>query len=334
MIPQLTQFGINSLLGGADPIITWIDRNGDIWPLSGGLAPIPPLEGVNMSSIEGLMASIKMLTQQGALQDGDTWMGAVYDPAEITVDLEVFANSPSSYRDITRRLISGLDPKYPGKLNWFTPEMGDWWLPARLGKQIDATWKTSPALVGHSTMAVPLHIDQAFFQSYDSVSAPVGQSGGFASMTNLGDQDEWARYLVYGPGTVTFHDPGGPVTFGPIESGQIVLVTTKPGVRGVLDLTPNRPTTAQMSYWQTWLESIIDLATNNNVPPLLQTFESWFGIVPPQGNLYSLLNGRFSTSVPATPTKPTTWSMPISVTGGTAQTQVIGALTPHRKWPE
>lgn len=334
MIPEVTPFAIQSLLGGADPIITWIDRNDEIWPLSGGLAPIPPLEGVSMSSIEGLMASIKILTQQGAMQDGDTFMGAVYDPAEITIDMEIFAESPASYRDITRRLMAGLDPKYPGKLNWFTPELGDWWLPARLGKEVAATWKTSPATVGHSTIAVPFHIDQAFFQSYDSVSAPVGQSGGFVTLTNLGDQDVWPRYLVYGPGTFTFADPGGSVTFGPIEAGQIVLLTTKPGVRGVLDLTPNQPTTAQMSYWQTWLENIIDLATNNNVPPLLQTFESWFGIVPPQGNLYSLLNGRFSTSVPAQSTTPTTWSIPVTVTGGTAQTQVIGALTPYRKWPE
>lgn len=336
MIPEVTPFAVNSFLNQSDPIITWVDRNDNIWPLSGGLAPIPPLEGVNMSSIEGLMAALKNLTQQGALQDGDTWMGAVYDPAEITVDLEVFANSPSSYRTIVRQLMAGFDPKYPGKLNWYSPELGDWWLSARLSKAVDATWKTSPALVGHSTLAVPLHVDQAFWQSYDSVSAPVGQAGGFVTLTNLGDQDVWPRYLVYGPGTFTFNDPGGAVTFGPINAGQVVLLSTKPGYRGVLDLTPNQPTQNQLSYWQSWLENIIDLATNNNVPPLLQSFESWFGITPPQGNLYSLLSGRFSTFVPAQVegAPPTTWSIPVSVTGGSVTTQVIGALTPLRKWPE
>ena len=328
-------FQIQSLLGQADPVVTWVDRNRNIWPISGGMAPIPPMDGVAMSSIEGLMASLKLLTQQGALQDGDTFMGKVYDPAEITVDLEVFASTPNIYRTIVRQLMSGFDPQYPGELHWWSPEIGDWWVPARLSKGVDSTWKTSPAVVGHSTIAVPLHVDQSFWQTFDC-SCTVSGSGGFVTLTNRGDQDVWARHLVYGPGVVTFHDPGGNVTIGPLNSGQIVLLTSKPGYRGVLDLTPNQPTPTQLSYWQAWLQNIISLATNGNVPPLLESFESFFGITPPQGNLYSLLSGRFTTSVPAQVegSAPVTWSMPITITGGSAQTQVISAITPYRKWPE
>lgn len=165
----------------------------------------------------------------------------------------------------------------------------------------------------------------------------VTQSG-FLKLINRGDQDAWPRYLCYGPGTFTFSDGPSPaaskVVFGPLLEDQIVLVTTLPRLRGVIDLSPSQPTQT-LDQFQSIMEGLINFATNNNVPPLLQQFESLFGILPPQGVLYSLLQGRFTTPIPAKVEvlPPTLSQIAVSVVGGNAATQVVGAVTPLRRWP-
>jgi hypothetical protein len=161
-------------------------------------------------------------------------------------------------------------------------------------------------------------------------------TSGYVSLTNIGDLPAWPRYLCYGPGTFSFGN--GPnsssfITFGPLDAGQIVLVTTEPRLRSVVDLTPGQP--QDLGLFQDLLSDLISFATNNNTPPLLQRFESFFGIVPPQGNLYSLMNGRFTNPVPGTPygTPPQTQYIPVSISGANANSQIIAALTPQRRWP-
>src|ERR1700757_2276927 len=158
---------------------------------------------------------------------------------------------------------------------------------------------------------------------------------GYVSLTNIGDLPAWPRYLCYGPGTFAFGN--GPnsssfITFGPLLAGQVALVTTEPRLRSVIDLTPNQPSQSDLNIFQRLLSDLISFATNNNLPPFLQRFESWFGVVPPQGNLYSLLSGRFTNPVPGTPygTTPQTQYIPVSITGATGSSQITAALTPAR----
>ncbi|BCP41426.1 hypothetical protein MINTMi27_15190 [Mycobacterium intracellulare] len=161
---------------------------------------------------------------------------------------------------------------------------------------------------------------------------------GYVYLTNIGDQPAWPRYLCYGPGTFTFNNGPGdstPITFGPLEDGQIVLVTTTPRLRSVVDVTPNQPTQQQLNIWQRLLQELISFVTNNNVPPFLQQFESLFGITPPQGNLYTLLNGRFTNPIPATPygVTPPTEQIKVTITDGSPVSKIVAAITPMRRWP-
>lgn len=161
---------------------------------------------------------------------------------------------------------------------------------------------------------------------------------GYVSLTNIGDLPAWPRYLCYGPGTFYFgNGPGSSdyISVGPMVDGQIILVTSDPRLRSVIDLTPNQPSQSSQVQFQTLIDDLISFATNNNTPPLLQQFESFFGIVPPQGSLYSTMNGRFTNPVPGTPygQTPQTQFIPVQIVGADANSQIIAALTPMRRWP-
>lgn len=162
--------------------------------------------------------------------------------------------------------------------------------------------------------------------------------GGMLHLSNRGDQDGWPRYLCYGPGTFSFSDGPTPaantVTFGPLLEDQIALITTLPRLRGVTDLSPSQPVQV-LTTEQTLMEELISFAFNNNVPPLLQQFESLFGILPPQGNMYALLTNRFTTPIPAKSESlpPANSQIAVTVVGGNADTKIVGALTPLRRWP-
>lgn len=164
---------------------------------------------------------------------------------------------------------------------------------------------------------------------------------GFMPLTNMGDIEAWPRYLCYGPGTFTFGN--GPnsivnkVTLGPLYDGQIVLVTTDPRFRSVVDLTPTQVVTPAsfLTEVNDFIENLKSYANNYNTPPLLAQFESAFGVLPPQGNLYSSMTGRFTNPIPRSYYgQPLTTSyIPVSITNAAPNSKIIAAITPRRRWP-
>jgi hypothetical protein len=167
-----------------------------------------------------------------------------------------------------------------------------------------------------------------------------GSDSGFITITNMGDQPAWPRYLCYGPGTFIIGDAASNtlVNFGPLLAGQVALLTTLPRLQSVVDVTPSTATvSAQVPTGvQSLLQGLISFVTNNNVPPLVEQFESEFGITPPQGPLESLLTGRFTTPVPPMVEQvgPTTVQIAVQIQGGSSDSKVIAAVTPRRRWPE
>lgn len=164
----------------------------------------------------------------------------------------------------------------------------------------------------------------------------VTQSG-HLELTNFGDQEGFPDVVVYGPGTFFFGDGPGTeptIEFGPLTDGQVALIKTHPSARGVYDLTAEH-SEQDLPFFQSFIKGLFSFAFNNNVPPLMQWFESFFGIAPPQGNLYALLKGRWSKGVPPRGTKlPETSQIAVKLVNGNADSKVIAALTPMRRWPE
>lgn len=168
-------------------------------------------------------------------------------------------------------------------------------------------------------------------------NATVSQAA-FMPLTNVGDVEAWPRYLLYGPGK--FYIGNGPfqtdlVEFGPLLPGQVVLIETEPRRRSVVDVSPTAQPEQVLNPFQALIKALVTFATNNNVPPLLQEFESLFGILPPQANLYSLLNGRFTNPVPPKPagTLGVTTPIRVRIDEGNASSKIVAALTPRRRWP-
>ncbi len=170
-------------------------------------------------------------------------------------------------------------------------------------------------------------------------NATVAQSG-YLQRVNVGDQPMYDDYTLFGPGTFKIWD--GPdadsyVQFGPLLPNQIAFLRTHPGKRSVHDLTSIPPTPQQLTVFQQALEKYYTFAYGNNTPPLVQTILSKFGILPPQGQMYTLLSGRFSDKA-AIPPKPsgkdaTPYYVQVSVDGGNAGTKIIASGTPFRRYP-
>lgn len=192
------------------------------------------------------------------------------------------------------------------------------------------------------TQATPARVRK--FSSGDN--AEVTQST-FLSRKNVGDQDMWDNYICFGPGTFRFWN--GPnataneyVEFGPLLPNQIMYLRTDPRKRAVRDMTIQPATPQQQVMFEAGLFDFLSFATGNNAGPLGQIIGSIFGllggsgaVIPPQGNPYSLLKGRWSKAIPPkSPGKPAEeHHVKVEIVGGNADSQVIVSGTPQRRLP-
>jgi hypothetical protein len=161
---------------------------------------------------------------------------------------------------------------------------------------------------------------------------------GVLTRVNVGDQPMWDRYTLYGPGL--FRIGAGPgstdmVEFGPLLPGQIVQIRADPRKRGVVDLTATPPSPQELKWWQKAIKDYVSFASGNNVSPLEEEMLSKFGIKPPQGNMYSLLKGRFAEPIPPKPVAGPVreHKVLVEVVDGNADSRIVVAGTPLRRWP-
>lgn len=359
------------MTAGIVPEINFVGADGTIFYLQGGKSPsLSTADGFGLLGHEGLQAPLVLLDEQGARQDGITNLDTVFDPAIIKLTLEASGVTPQSFRRAVRIWISSWNPPNVGTLNVFTQEMGEWWMPVRQAGPIPDELAQDPSLHRRMTFTWKCRGDNAFWQGVDSTSVfPLSESdvgnvaagnpvSGHCPLTNLGTRPAWPRYLVYGPGTFTLgngavptaqgtiSNSGSPITFGPLEAGQIAVIYTEPRLRSVVDLSPSQPAQT-LTAFQTLIQTMINSSISQNpVPPALQALESVFGILPPQGPMYSLLTGRFTSLSVVSPKQdgymPQTTYIPVSITEGgatglggdaPAASCIVAACTPYRTWP-
>lgn len=171
----------------------------------------------------------------------------------------------------------------------------------------------------------------------DSTAA---EEAGYVHLTNVGDQNMWPYYILVGPGLFAIGD--GPnatqaVTYGPLQTNQMVLINTDPRKYGVTDLTsmppPGTPAINQyLSALSAAMAQYNSFLSNSHFPsPALSAFGTPF----PQGNPYSLLRGRFSRPIPAK--QPGLAAEPVSIAvaveSGSPTTAILAGGTPLRRWP-
>jgi hypothetical protein len=237
----------------------------------------------------------------------------------------------------------------------FPPRAGEWWTfvggPTfkllRSGAlafsfaPASATAYTSAAFGLYASGTVPPPNVRAVSFGSD---APADQSG-FVKFVNWGDQPMPPRFTCVGPGT--FYLGNGPsatefVKFGPLLDGQQAQILTDARKRGVTDLTAGgvgTPSQQDQNIFAAGLADLLGFA--NLLGGLLQSLTGILGggstALPPQGSLYSLLQGRFSKDayIPAKPVagQPVGCHVPVRIEGGTSSSQIIAAGTPLRRLP-
>lgn len=344
------------LVDAIDPLVMVTSPDGlSKFTILGGPMPFPGVPGqdgvICTEWPTGLDADeqFKHLDQAGANQDGVTWTGTVYDPQIINLPMEAHAFTPEGLSRTVAEFKSVFDPKVPFTMEYLTLDRGYWYTNPRLMPVRGARApKISPRRILRQDVSRQVRVDDTFWKSIPSTTTYAPGSGthtGPMSFVNIGTEGGWPGYLVYagtGSNKPTFSFSNGIgstslITFGPLQPGQVVLITTLPRLRSVVDLT-QVDVSQVLTDGQKFLEQLLDLVTNNNIPPLLQQFESLFGINPPQGTLYSLLNGRWddNSSIPGVriPEQATVQQITVGITNGNTDSRIIGSITPMRRWPE
>jgi hypothetical protein len=322
---------------GNQASVSYVGWEGTTFNIMGGMAPQMDYQnGLILRQISGLQAPARFLDNQGARQDGTTYLDSLRDPAQIDMVLEAWGATPDQFRQTMRAWLGAWRFDQMGVLNWFTQRMGTWYMPVRQAKSIPDQLQQYPAMHRRQIITWTCRGDNSFWYGPDSVSV-VGNGSGFNNVMNLGTEPAWPRHLCYGPGTFYIGDglSGNTITFGPLNAGQVALITTLPRLRSVVDLSASAPAQA-FNFTQRIVAALVNFAASTNTPPLLQYFESLFGIVPPQGPMYSLLNGRFTQPIAGKleGIGPINSSIPMSITGGNSNSKIITAITPARTWPE
>lgn len=161
---------------------------------------------------------------------------------------------------------------------------------------------------------------------------------GFVERINVGDQPMWDNFTCFGPGTFYLGQTGLTeyVKFGPLLTNQIMQVRTDPRKRAVIDMTAIPSSPQEIAMFATAKNDFFSfLFSANAVTTSPAATQSIFGILPPQGNPYALLSGRFNTPIPArspgNPVEP--YGVKVKITGGNSDSQIIVGGTPLRRLP-
>lgn len=316
--------------------------------IAGAGKPWPGIQdGIILSDgIKGLSPGFKHIDLKAARQPGVTWTGTAFDVLEMDLALEAHANTPQGMSKLVSEWTSMWHPTQLNTFEYITQDRGYWYFPARLSKPFPDAMKKMPRLLLQRKFTQTIRCDSGFWYGMPSISefqtSELGGNSGFLRLLNIGQEDGWPTLLFYAgsSGGATFHFSNGPgsttmISFGPLEANQIVLMRTLPRLRTLTDLT-NVQTVQNPNGVQALIEAIVAFVYNNNVPPLIQWFESLFGILPTQGPLYTLLNGRYSNPFPGVrqPQWATAQYLSVAITGGNADSKIVGRIDPQRWWPE
>lgn len=162
---------------------------------------------------------------------------------------------------------------------------------------------------------------------------------GHLARRNVGDQPMWDRYTLYGPGT--FEIAAGPgstqmVKYGPLLPNQRVQLRADGRLRTVVDLTSVPSTANELAEYKDVLAELDSYAPIKNIGPTRQANASAFGVVPPQGNMNRLIEGRFVEPIPRkSPGKGAEMHhIAVSITGGNADSKILAAGTPRMRYPQ
>lgn len=138
--------------------------------MMGGLAIADPTmpERVELKDLKGLIPPWQTIDQKGATEDGTTFIDALYDPIEVTLEVVAHGRNPAYARKVGRHLIESLDAKRQSELSFTTHDLGRWWAPIRWFKTPDNSFRGGA--VKRQPFSLRVRADNGFWRSYDNIA--------------------------------------------------------------------------------------------------------------------------------------------------------------------
>jgi hypothetical protein len=162
MVPH----GIYHLLKGERPEVSLQSYNDTVcFYLMGGRSEIDRTrpESVQLVELKGLIPPWETIDQQGAKEDGVTYVDALYGPTRVSARVVVRGRDARRTKRTQRHLFESLDVKEKSELGWLTQDLGYWWAPVR--------WYEAPpdsysGKANRQQWTLTLRADSGFWQSY------------------------------------------------------------------------------------------------------------------------------------------------------------------------
>lgn len=170
----VTPHGRYHILKGDRPMVSLMSPNDQIviWLMGGHSQPDPTRpESVQIDKSRpttGLMAPWNPIDQQGATEDGVTFVDGLYEPMEVQLPVTAFGRDAKHTRWVVRKLHESLDLHKQSELGWMTHELGYWWAPIRWLKPAPDQFSGTPT---RQNATLQLRADSAFWQSYPDLAS-------------------------------------------------------------------------------------------------------------------------------------------------------------------
>ncbi len=133
-VGPMVQHGIYHLLKGERPEVSLQSYNDTVcFYLMGGRSEIDRTrpESVQLVELKGLIPPWETIDQQGAKEDGVTYVDALYGPTRVSARVVVRGRDARRTKRTQRHLFESLDVKEKSELGWLTQDLGYWWAPVR-----------------------------------------------------------------------------------------------------------------------------------------------------------------------------------------------------------
>lgn len=221
-------------------LIEIVGVNGEHWTVSG--------EGEGDQGVilerdpEGLFdeAPFKTIWQQGATQEGATFLGSVADPIDLVLGFAIFGDEHGTleWSDVEARFFASFSPSKPARIE-VTTEVGKRTLQVvklEKSKQVSAF---DPRIAGYSRLQMTLRAPWPFWEgdTYTSTFvATAANSSGHVTVFNPTDRPLWLQWAATAPGKWTIPDynfEGGAhaarkITTPTLSVGQDLTIDTYP----------------------------------------------------------------------------------------------------------
>lgn len=170
-VGKVTPRGCYHIRKGDLPSVSLQSYNDQIvfWLMGGESMPDKTMpESVQILELSGLIPPWQTIDQQGATEDGVTFVDALYEPMEVDLKALVCGRDHKHTRRIAHLLVESLDVKQRSELGWRTHEMGYWWAPVRWFKTPPSKYSGSPT---EQEWDLVLRADSGFWQSFPDLDS-------------------------------------------------------------------------------------------------------------------------------------------------------------------